>query len=433
MKKIIKIISLLFICCFSINVYAEEVLMCEYANYRSNQDVDGTIYIYLDTSNRKWRVKSINNNNAKVGFNQYDTFDRVFSTAGIGLDIQISKDEFNALKNEGTCPRSAIRTNAGSYNIYFSEYADEVIENHNILLMQAHAADNSYSWTTEADEDTKTQITNILKSGILSLTDDHNVDFEQKCNYQFTKDGYSGNVYIYRATATGDWKVIADKGRGSKQFDKTGQFNYVFSTSSSKDVMITKEDKTKLLAGVCPTGALYNTGSGKDDVYIGTMAQELADKKDNITIDANRASSDFSTQEDYENYYGENASYNPIYDLKSHIGDGFCSDKHVKNAMKVVGTFIFIAKIIIPLIIVGYSVFDLWKGVAGGDEKSLSASAKNLGLRVLIGISVFFIPSILHVILGAIDNYTNMEDDFKICETCLLKPNECDISETIFD
>lgn len=112
--------------------------------------------------------------------------------------------------------------------------------------------------------------------------------------------------------------------------------------------------------------------------------------------------------------------------VNAHVGDNFCSDEHVINAMRVLGYFIFVAKILIPLIIIGFSVFDMYHAVLGGDDKSLKESAKKLAIRFLIGFSVFLIPSILNIILTAVDESDDFLSDSHICQICLLKPQECE-------
>lgn len=112
--------------------------------------------------------------------------------------------------------------------------------------------------------------------------------------------------------------------------------------------------------------------------------------------------------------------------VKAHIGDSFCTDEHVMNAMRVLGYFIFVAKIFVPLIIIGFSVFDMYHAVTGGDDKSLKDSAKKLGFRFLIGFSVFLVPSLLNIVLTAIDQSDEILSDAHICQTCLLKPQDCE-------
>lgn len=424
MKRVILIMVIALFTFFPINVFAGNIELCKYNGYKSNQDADGTITISVDPETGKWTVKSVNNSSGADGFLQTDNFDRVFSTAGVGKDIAITTEDYNALKKNGTCPSSAIRTNVGSYNIYFGSKAADIINNHTVRLKDAKAAGVSYNWSTSAAESDKETLQNYFTNGVQTLKEG-TTNWVKKCNYDYTKNNISGNVSIYVDEVNSKWKVVADKGQGKSQFDKNGDFDYVFSTQSSKDVMITTADKVKLKSGACPEGALFNTGSGKNDVYIGEKARELEEKKDSVQTDETAATDNFLTEQAYEEAHGSE-NYEVVYDGSNHIGDNFCSQPEVMNAMRVLGYFIFIAKIFVPLIIIGFSVFDMYHAVLGGDDKSLSASAKKLGIRILIGISIFLVPSILNIILTATDKYGDIKSDSYVCQTCLLRPQECE-------
>lgn len=112
--------------------------------------------------------------------------------------------------------------------------------------------------------------------------------------------------------------------------------------------------------------------------------------------------------------------------VKAHIGDNFCSEEKIINVFRVIGYFIFIARIFVPFIIIIMGSKDLFHAVLGGDEKAVSQSARKFGIRVLIGLCVFFVPSIIHSILSFISGYNAVLDDIKICQTCLLKPFDCE-------
>lgn len=112
--------------------------------------------------------------------------------------------------------------------------------------------------------------------------------------------------------------------------------------------------------------------------------------------------------------------------VKGHIGQNFCSQKEVIDTMRVIGYFIFIIKIAVPFAVIFFGTLDMYKAVTGGDEKSLMSSAKKLGIRFLIGFLIFLIPTILHIILSMLNDYQAISDDANICQTCLLKPSECE-------
>jgi hypothetical protein len=112
-----------------------------------------------------------------------------------------------------------------------------------------------------------------------------------------------------------------------------------------------------------------------------------------------------------------------------HVGDGFCQETNVINALRVVGYFLFIAKIVIPFIIIGYGIFDLAKAVTAGDSDKVTKGVKTIGIRVLIGILVFALPSIINVILDGIADLNDDEYGYSICQTCVLDPFSCEDGE----
>ena len=94
--------------------------------------------------------------------------------------------------------------------------------------------------------------------------------------------------------------------------------------------------------------------------------------------------------------------------------------------MRVIGYFLLVIRVVVPFIVIFFGTLDMYKAVTGGDEKSLLSSAKKLGIRFLIGLSIFLIPSILHIILSALNDYEAISDDANICQTCVLKPSKCE-------
>ena len=114
---------------------------------------------------------------------------------------------------------------------------------------------------------------------------------------------------------------------------------------------------------------------------------------------------------------------------EEHIGDNVCQEPNVINALRVIGYFIFIGKIVIPFIIIGFGIFDLAKAVTGGDSDKVTKGVKTIGVRVLIGILVFALPSIINVILNISTNLNDEETGYSMCQTCLLDPWACENGE----
>ena len=121
---------------------------------------------------------------------------------------------------------------------------------------------------------------------------------------------------------------------------------------------------------------------------------------------------------------------------------GFCSDAQVasnpcdendiRRVLKIFGYVLMIMKFMVPLLIIGFGIFDLYKAVVDKDEKSLSKQLKMIAIRLICGLVVFFLPNIIFVFLDSIDKSGTKEQGYQTCAECVLKPNAnnlCTIAE----
>ena len=102
-----------------------------------------------------------------------------------------------------------------------------------------------------------------------------------------------------------------------------------------------------------------------------------------------------------------------------------CEQDELIQVLKIAGFVLLVAKLIVPLLIIGFGTFDLFKAITDKDEKSLSKQVKILLVRVVIGLIVFFLPSLVN----AIFNGTGMNDEiekngYKACYNALLYPTK---------
>ena len=113
-----------------------------------------------------------------------------------------------------------------------------------------------------------------------------------------------------------------------------------------------------------------------------------------------------------------------------YVAENPCDENSIKIVMRLFGYILLIARIAVPLIIIGLGTFDLAKSVVDKDEKSLTKQVKQLGIRVLAGLIVFFVPNIVAVVFTLSDKLNIIETgQYKTCSNCLLKPNSCNVNE----
>ncbi len=95
---------------------------------------------------------------------------------------------------------------------------------------------------------------------------------------------------------------------------------------------------------------------------------------------------------------------------------------------QVVGYIFFILKIVIPLIIIILGIVNLAKAVTSNDDKAVSKAAGTLIKKIVIGVVIFFIPTIVGAVFRLLGLFVDYSEDFNVCRNCILSPNACDTS-----
>ena len=106
----------------------------------------------------------------------------------------------------------------------------------------------------------------------------------------------------------------------------------------------------------------------------------------------------------------------------------FC--KRTAKIWKIVGRLFIIVKIVVPLILIIMGSIDFGKAVVSSKEDEIKKSAKTFALRAASGIIIFFIPTIVTIIMGLITSFTSSgaKADYEVCRTCIMKPDKCNTS-----
>lgn len=98
--------------------------------------------------------------------------------------------------------------------------------------------------------------------------------------------------------------------------------------------------------------------------------------------------------------------------------DVFCNE--TVNVWRLVGYFLMVFKIAIPIILIVLGMIDLGKAVVSSDDKAISKSVKSLAMRVIAAVCVFFVPTVIGFIVGVVD--TSVNDDSLVCRRCISSP-----------
>lgn len=108
----------------------------------------------------------------------------------------------------------------------------------------------------------------------------------------------------------------------------------------------------------------------------------------------------------------------------NYVGENLCAEESVQKILVLAGYILMITKVVVPLILMVIGSIDLYHAVIGGD-KELGKSIKSLALRLVAGVFIFFIPSLVNFAFDLIYENSGGKSIDKQCVTCVLEPNSC--------
>lgn len=108
----------------------------------------------------------------------------------------------------------------------------------------------------------------------------------------------------------------------------------------------------------------------------------------------------------------------------------------IRQSFRTLGYFIAIAKWIVPFILIVFGMIDFGKVVISGDDKAINKATYTIIKRVIAGIIVFFIPTIMLALMHLFEFVTvyrtagnfnitikdDRNDSFGACTKCLFDP-----------
>ena len=105
----------------------------------------------------------------------------------------------------------------------------------------------------------------------------------------------------------------------------------------------------------------------------------------------------------------------------------FCAE--TANIWKVIGYFVVILKIVIPILLIVLGMVDLGKAVISSDEKEMNKAVNMLLKRFIIAVVIFFIPTIISALFNAI--HVADGADSNVCIQCITNVGACDTSQVV--
>lgn len=119
--------------------------------------------------------------------------------------------------------------------------------------------------------------------------------------------------------------------------------------------------------------------------------------------------------------------YNQINENNSNQNSTFtnyCAG--LKDTFTVIGHVVRLAKILIPIIIIGFGMMDLFKAIIGSKDDEIKKSIKSLIMRCVAGVCIFFLPAFIDLIFSWVDGWeTNYQGSYEECFKCIWDVGSC--------
>jgi fumarate reductase subunit D len=101
---------------------------------------------------------------------------------------------------------------------------------------------------------------------------------------------------------------------------------------------------------------------------------------------------------------------------------GFCSQ--TVAVWQVVGYFLMMFKIVLPIVLIVIGVITFGKAVVSDDEKEIKKGYISLFKKLIVCVVVFFLPQLVTTIFNvAVDDFKDIKPDYDVCKACITSPN----------
>lgn len=98
------------------------------------------------------------------------------------------------------------------------------------------------------------------------------------------------------------------------------------------------------------------------------------------------------------------------------LEDNFC--EKTAGIWKLGGYVVIAIRIIVPLLIIIFGVIDLSKAVIASDDKAIRVAIGSLAKRLLLGILIFFVPTIVELLLDLVNGVEDDVDNNALTNSC---------------
>ena len=103
-----------------------------------------------------------------------------------------------------------------------------------------------------------------------------------------------------------------------------------------------------------------------------------------------------------------------------YVAQNFCSD--IIKTLRLVSISVMIVRICVPIFIIVMGTMDIYNTISSGKTDDLKKNLTTLGKRMIIGLIVFFIPTIVRLVVNGLGGN---DSNYQVCVNCIDNPKNC--------
>ena len=105
----------------------------------------------------------------------------------------------------------------------------------------------------------------------------------------------------------------------------------------------------------------------------------------------------------------------------------FC--RKTATIWQTIGYVIMVLKILVPVILIIWGTIGLAQAMISGEDKAVSKQAASFIKKFVVGIVIFFIPTIVNALFSLMETFLPFKSDYNNCLNCITSPRKkCDTS-----
>lgn len=103
--------------------------------------------------------------------------------------------------------------------------------------------------------------------------------------------------------------------------------------------------------------------------------------------------------------------------------NNFCDEEKIQTTFRFLGYLLLCIKIVIPILLIIFGAIDYFKAVTSSNADALSKSTQSFLIRIIAGIGIFLLPTIIDLSFGLIKNSSS--SSMNKCRECIFRPTSC--------